>query len=114
MTVYLDHAATTKIMPAARDAMLDAMEQDYGNPSSLHALGQQASRRLGEARESIAQLLDASPGELYFTSGGSEGDNQAILYRNDRSRAGEAAHCFHRHGASCGAAYHGKAGAAGL
>lgn len=79
MTIYLDHAATTKIMPAARDAMLDAMEQDYGNPSSLHALGQQASRRLGEARESIAHLLDASPGELYFTSGGSEGDNQAIL-----------------------------------
>ena len=77
--IYLDHAATTKISPAARDAMLDAMETAYGNPSSLHALGQQASAELGRARESIARQLGASPREIYFTSGGSEGDNQAIL-----------------------------------
>ncbi len=77
--IYLDHAATTKISPAARDAMLSAMEQSYGNPSSLHALGQQASAVLDRARESIARQLGASPREIYFTSGGSEGDNQAIL-----------------------------------
>ena len=77
--IYLDHAATTKISPAARDAMLDAMETAYGNPSSLHALGQQASAALDRARESIARQLGASPREIYFTSGGSEGDNQAIL-----------------------------------
>lgn len=77
--IYLDHAATTKISPAARDAMLSAMEHSYGNPSSLHALGQQASAALDRARESIARQLGASPREIYFTSGGSEGDNQAIL-----------------------------------
>ena len=59
--IYLDHAATTKISPAARDAMLSAMEHSYGNPSSLHALGQQASAVLDRARESIARQLGASP-----------------------------------------------------
>ena len=76
--IYLDHAATTKISPTARDAMLSAMETAYGNPSSLHALGQQASAVLNRARESIARQLGASPREIYFTSGGSEGDNQAL------------------------------------
>ncbi len=76
--IYLDHAATTKISPLARDAMLSAMETAYGNPSSLHALGQQASAVLDCARESIARQLGASPREIYFTSGGSEGDNQAL------------------------------------
>lgn len=76
--IYLDHAATTKISPAARDAMISALDT-YGNPSSVHTLGQQASAELGRARETIARQLGASPREIYFTSGGSEGDNQAIL-----------------------------------
>lgn len=76
--IYLDHAATTKISPAARDAMIAALDI-YGNPSSVHTLGQQASAELGRARETIARQLGASPREIYFTSGGSEGDNQAIL-----------------------------------
>ena len=76
--IYLDHAATTKISPAARDAMISALDT-YGNPSSVHTLGQQASAELGRARETIARRLGASPREIYFTSGGSEGDNQAIL-----------------------------------
>lgn len=76
--IYLDHAATTKISPAARDAMISALDT-YGNPSSVHTLGQQASAELGRARETIALQLGASPREIYFTSGGSEGDNQAIL-----------------------------------
>ena len=76
--IYLDHAATTKISPAARDAMIAALDT-YGNPSSVHTLGQQASAELGRARETIARQLGASPREIYFTSGGSEGDNQALL-----------------------------------
>lgn len=76
--IYLDHAATTKISLAARDAMIAALDT-YGNPSSVHTLGQQASAELGRARETIARQLGASPREIYFTSGGSEGDNQAIL-----------------------------------
>lgn len=76
--IYLDHAATTKISPAARDAMIAALDI-YGNPSSVHTLGQQASAELGRAREIIARQLGASPREIYFTSGGSEGDNQALL-----------------------------------
>ena len=76
--IYLDHAATTKISPTARDAMIAALDT-YGNPSSVHTLGQQASAELGRARETIARQLGASPREIYFTSGGSEGDNQALL-----------------------------------
>lgn len=76
--IYLDHAATTKISPAARDAMIAALDT-YGNPSSVHTLGQQASAELDRARETIARQLGASPREIYFTSGGSEGDNQALL-----------------------------------
>ena len=76
--IYLDHAATTKISPAARDAMISALDT-YGNSSSVHTLGQQASAELGRARENIARQLGARPREIYFTSGGSEGDNQAIL-----------------------------------
>ena len=76
--IYFDHAATTKISPVARDAMIAALDT-YGNPSSVHTLGQQASAELGRARETIARQLGASPREIYFTSGGSEGDNQALL-----------------------------------
>ena len=78
-TVYADNAATTQMSRAAIDAMLPYMETIYGNPSSLHSVGQQAAEALQNARERIAACLDASPREIYFTSGGSEADNQAIL-----------------------------------
>ena len=78
-TVYADNAATTQMSRAAIDAMLPYMETDYGNPSSLHSVGQQAAEALQNARERIAACLNASPREIYFTSGGSEADNQAIL-----------------------------------
>ena len=78
-TVYADNAATTQMSRAAIDAMLPYMETIYGNPSSLHSVGQQASEALQNARERIAACLNASPREIYFTSGGSEADNQAIL-----------------------------------
>lgn len=78
MNVYFDHAATTSTSAAARAAALRAMEECWGNPSSLHAAGQRAAQRLDEARQSVARCLAASPAELYFTSGGTEADNWAI------------------------------------
>ena len=78
-TVYADNAATTQMSRAAIEAMLPYMETIYGNPSSLHSVGQQAAEALQSARERVAKCLNASPREIYFTSGGSEADNQAIL-----------------------------------
>lgn len=78
-TVYADNAATTQMSRAAIDAMLPYMETIYGNPSSLHSVGQQAAEALLSARDRIAKCLNASPREIYFTSGGSEADDQAII-----------------------------------
>ena len=78
MKVYADNAATTKMSRVAIDAMLPYMETVFGNPSSLYTLGQQSNEAVTNARERIAQLLGCSPKEIYFTSGGSEADNQAI------------------------------------
>lgn len=78
-TIYADNAATTQMSRAAIDAMLPYMETIYGNPSSLHSVGQQAAEALLSARDRIAKCLNASPREIYFTSGGSEADNQAII-----------------------------------
>lgn len=77
--IYADHAATTKISETAKLAMLSAMEKDWYNPSSLYTPGQQASGTLMDARVKIARCLGCLPKEIYFTSGGSEADNQAIL-----------------------------------
>ena len=79
MQVYADNAATTKISAAALKAMMPAFETYYGNPSSLHSVGQEAKELLEDARERIARCIGAEPREIYFTSGGSEADNQAIL-----------------------------------
>ena len=78
-TIYADNAATTQMSRAAIDAMLPYLETIYGNPSSLHSVGQQAAGALLSARDRIAKCLNASPREIYFTSGGSEADNQAII-----------------------------------
>lgn len=78
MLVYADNAATTKISKSALDAMMPIFETYYGNPSSLHTVGQEAAEKLLEARESVAKNLGAQAREIYFTSGGSEADNQAI------------------------------------
>ena len=78
MFVYADNAATTKISKSALDAMMPIFETYYGNPSSLHTVGQEAAEKLLEARESVAKNLGAEAREIYFTSGGSEADNQAI------------------------------------
>jgi cysteine desulfurase len=79
MNVYADNAATTKMSKTAIDAMINAMENSWGNPSSLHSIGQGAADDLRKAREDIADVLGCSPKEIYFTSGGSEADNQAII-----------------------------------
>ena len=78
MKVYADNAATTMVSETARDAVMACMATGYGNPSSIHSLGRQASKTLEEARKTVAGLLSAAADEIYFTSGGTEADNWAI------------------------------------
>ncbi len=78
MHIYADHAATTPTSPAAVQAMLAAMKDTWGNPSSLHTVGQQAAEALAGARARIAARLGCAPQEVIFTSGGTEADNQAL------------------------------------
>jgi cysteine desulfurase len=77
-TVYVDNAATTAMSDEAIAAMMPYLKDIYGNPSSLHTVGQKAKEELEKAREQVAACLGATPREIYFTSGGSEADNQAI------------------------------------
>ena len=77
--IYADNAATTKMSRRAIEAMLPYMADNFANPSSLHSAGQRAKDALEASREAIADCIGASPKEIYFTSGGSEADNQAIL-----------------------------------
>lgn len=77
--IYADNAATTKMSKRAIEAMLPYMEETWGNPSSLYAHGQAAAEALASARERIAACIGADAREIYFTSGGSEADNQAII-----------------------------------
>lgn len=79
MTIYTDNAATTKMSDTAVKAMLPCLQEIYGNPSSLHTVGQKAAEMLQAARETVAGCLGCSPKEIIFTSGGSEADNQAII-----------------------------------
>ena len=79
MTIYADNAATTKMSRTAIDAMLPYMESIYGNPSSLHTVGQVAKEALDKARQTVADCLGCAAEEILFTSGGSEADNQALL-----------------------------------
>lgn len=84
--IYADNAATTKMSKTAIDAMLPYMEEYYGNPSSLYAFAQKAKEALEDARTRVAACIGAEPREIYFTSGGSEADNQAIM---SAARSGE-------------------------
>ena len=77
--IYADNAATTKMSDAAIEIMIKHMKENYGNPSSLYEFGQQAKEILEAARRDVAGIINANPEEIYFTSGGSEADNQAIL-----------------------------------
>ena len=79
MQVYADNAATTKMSKVAINAMMEYLENNYGNPSSLHTMGQKAKEALDAARATVAKCLGCDPREIIFTSGGSEADNQAII-----------------------------------
>ena len=77
--IYADNAATTKMSDVAVKAMLPYLQEIYANPSSVHILGQRSAAALFSARQQLAQLLNCAPKELFFTSGGSEADNQALI-----------------------------------
>ena len=79
MYVYADNAATTAMSQTAIDAMVPYFNKVFGNPSSLHSMGQEAKEALDAARQTVADCLGCEPREIYFTSGGSEADNQAII-----------------------------------
>jgi cysteine desulfurase len=79
MKIYADNAATTKMSRTAIDAMIPFMEEHFGNPSSLYSIGQKAREALEQCRNEVAEVIGANPREIYFTSGGSEADNQALL-----------------------------------
>ena len=79
MFVYADNAATTCVSKTALDAMMPYLTEQYGNPSSLYAFAQNAKEALENARKTVADIIGARPKEIYFTSGGSEADNQAIV-----------------------------------
>jgi cysteine desulfurase len=75
---YLDHAATTPVLPEVRDAMLSHLDSDFGNPSSVHAYGRRAREAVEDARDRVAAAVGASPSEIVFTGGGTEADNLAL------------------------------------
>lgn len=83
-TIYVDNAATTKMSKTAINTMMPYLDGCYGNPSSLHTVGQLAQEALVKAREEIAKAIGAEPREIFFTSGGSEADNQALLTGAER------------------------------
>ena len=76
--VYLDNAATTRLDPEVLDAMLPLMTEQFGNPSSIHSHGRAVRSAIEKARKTVASLLNTSPAEIFFTSGGTEADNTAI------------------------------------
>ncbi len=86
--IYLDHNATTPPRPEVIEAMKACMEEAWGNPSSQHAWGQEAKRRLDRARAQVAALIGADPEEIIFTSGGTEADNHALRLGASRSHGG--------------------------
>jgi len=78
MAIYLDNAATTALDPEVLEAMLPLMKEHFGNPSSIHAMGRKTRTAIENSRKTIAKLINAEPGEIFFTSGGTEADNTAI------------------------------------
>ena len=79
MIAYLDNSATTKVLDIVKDIMIKVMNEDYGNPSSLHLKGVDAEKYIKDAKEIIAKILKVKEGEIYFTSGGTESNNMALI-----------------------------------
>lgn len=90
-SVYMDHSATTPVDPEVFQAMIPYYTEIYGNSSSVHAQGQKAHRAIEQAREQVASLIGSSPGEIIFTAGGTEADNQAIItfMNHERQKKGK-------------------------
>ncbi len=84
--IYLDNSATTRPLDEVTDLVAELMRHEFGNPSSLHHLGFEAEKRVAKAREQVAQALGANPSEIFFTAGGTESDNTAILRGAAKSR----------------------------
>ena len=78
MKVYLDNAATTKLDNEVFDAMLPFLKEEFGNPSSIHSFGRRTRSAIETARKTVAKILNVTPAEIFFTSGGTEADNMAI------------------------------------
>ena len=76
--IYLDHSATTPVDPKVLDAMQSVLLKNYGNPSSMHQLGQEGAKLIDDSRSQIAQVLSSARSEIVFTGGGTESDNSAI------------------------------------
>src|SRR3954466_3171972 len=83
MKVYLDNAATTKLDEEVLKAMMPLLLEDFGNPSSIHAFGRKTRSAIENARKTVARLLNVTPAEIFFTSGGTEADNMAIVQSLD-------------------------------
>nr|MCR5703197.1 aminotransferase class V-fold PLP-dependent enzyme [Eubacterium sp.] len=79
MEVYFDNSATTKVSPSVQEVVVKVMTEDFGNPSSMHMVGVHAEKYIKEAQENIAKTLKVDPKEIYFTSGGTESNNMAII-----------------------------------
>ena len=79
MKAYFDNSATTKVTDSVKDIVVKAMTEDYGNPSSMHMIGVEAEKYIKTAKENIARILKVDEKEIYFTSGGTEGNNQAAI-----------------------------------
>ena len=115
MHVYADNAATTRMHQTAIDTMTYHLNHTFGNPSSLYTIGQEAKEVLETARADMAACFGAQPREIYFTSGGSEADNQAITSAAyHRCAQGQKAHHFHHVRAPRRAAHPQAPGKAGL
>ena len=81
MEAYFDNSATTIVTEDVKDIVVKVMTEDYGNPSSMHMVGVNAEKYLKEAKETISKILKVEPNEIYFTSGGTESNNWAIMGR---------------------------------
>ena len=79
MNVYFDNAATTPLDKKVLEKMLPYMEQEYGNPSSIHKRGREIKSAIEKSRSKVAELLSCEPGEIFFTSGGTEADNMFLI-----------------------------------
>ncbi len=88
--IYLDNAATTPVVPPVAEAVMEYIQNDYGNPSSLHRLGIRAEKRIKEAKGTVASFINVDPDDIYFTSGGTEGNNLCIVgYVNKMHKRGK-------------------------